>query len=367
MNRQLQFLGLPAKTKGDVDLKKHLFDHGIGVIEAVKTIQNQRSWVLDSVTYLSKNGAVSGLLCRVKDKIWNSVRLGAVCVWCTSMGTREENAYDTIDKCLECEKCFVVWKMWYPVARGLQFGSGDLILTSTAMTDTQRLEMEKTSAYMPIVNDYKDSKACVFSQMKKWRTPVLMSNDTSVVLCRPTRNGFRGEKLMTVECLNKFRQSERLFETFVKKVQIIAEQRPEQKVKIYNVAAHALHSACRILSIPIKSNDFSIFSEEELKMILEYDKNIQANVKTIEKSEKRLEEAAKIEEEKQMQKFASPPPTQNRPPVARLPHEPRNPMLLAKEREARKARLRKLQQTVQTEDEVVTENSAGQISSLMLL
>ena len=115
----------------------------------------------------------------------------------------------------------------YPL-QPLQFGHGDIHITTTAMGDTERIELERTSAYMPLVNNFKDNKACVHAQMRKWKSSVLMSNSAGVVLCRPTRNGFRGEKLMSVECLNQYRQSERMFDTFVKRIQIIAESRPER-------------------------------------------------------------------------------------------------------------------------------------------
>ena len=351
MRRQLQFLGLPQKPD-DVDLKKHLFDNGYGVIDAIQKVNEQKTWMLDSITFLAKNKAVCGMLCKLDEKKWHSVRIGAECVWCTSLGSKKMNAYDSIEKAMECEQAFVIWKMWIPVARALQFGHGDIHITTTAMGDTERIELERTSAYMPLVNNFKDNKACVHAQMRKWKSSVLMSNSAGVVLCRPTRNGFRGEKLMSVECLNQYRQSERMFDTFVKRIQIIAESRPESKVKIYNMAAHALHSACKVLNIPIKSNDFSMFNEEELKLLLDYDKHLEKSSKEFNAAERDMEKAAQQAEEEEMEKKMakvsvaprrpSTPPMERRQPPPRV-DGPRDAAWLAKEREARKQRMQRLQ------------------------
>lgn len=364
MNRQLQFLGLPALT-GDVELKKHLFDHGYGAIEAVKMVKEQKTWCLDSITFLAKNPAVVGLLVKMEGDKYQSARIGRECNWCTSMGTRQMNAYDSVDACLEAEKSHVIWKMWIPIARALQFGNGDLHLSNTSMAETERLELERTSGYMPLLNNFKDSKQCVMAQMRRWKSDVLMSNKSGVVLARPTRNGFRGEKLLTVECLNQYRKAERMFETFVKRIQITSEMRgPENKVKIYNLAAHALHAACKCLDISIKSNDFSMWGEEELAILLDYSKHLERNAKTITAAEEDMEIKHKRAEKEKMDKmFAY--PTSRAPVVAG--GEPRDAAQLKRDREERNKRLQQLRKEAEKSASVVIEKDDGGISNLMLL
>ena len=174
---------------------------------------------------------------------------------------------------------------------------------------------------------------------------------------------------MSVECLNQYRQAERMFETFVKRIQVIAECRPESKVKIYNLAAHALHSACRSLSIPIKANDFSMFDEEELKFLMAYDRHLEKNAKVLAAAERKMHADAKAAEEKaiaeKVNSVAPPSPKKARATMAKV-NGPRDPSTLARERQARKDRLAKLQK-VAGEDQVIVESDTGQISSLMLL
>ena len=364
MNRQLQFLGLPSVSEPS-ELKKTLAKHGFGTIEAVKTIKEEKAWVLDSITYLSRNPAVVGLLVKNKNK-YQSVKIGKDCQWCTSLGSRQTNSYDAIEECLQADKTFLVWRMWIPIQRALSFGPGDLHMTSTAMGETERIEMEMTSAFMPIVNNFKDSKQCVMSQIAKWKSPVLMSNKSGVVLCRPTRNGFRGEKLMSVEGLNQYRQAERLFDTFVKKIQHVAEARPDHKIKIYNLAAHALHAACKSLSIGIKSTDFSMFSEEELKILLAHDKHLDKAAKTVRAAEESIEAKHKADEKKKLEKMDEVMKSVSKKVVVKDESGPRDAATLRKEREERKRRLQKLQAEAR-EDEVIVQSGDGGISSLMLL
>ena len=371
IQHQLQFLGLPVQ-KGD-DLKKHLFNHGYGTITAVRNIKGEQTWVLDSLGYLSRSHAVVGLLTKIRDKdgeaSWRGIRVGKECTWNTEIGTETKNSYDTVEECrTESEATYCIWKMWVPIARALQFGAGaDIHITTTAMAETERLELEQTSAYMPLLSNYKDSKACVLAQMKKWQSDVLMSNRAGVVLCHPTKRGFRGEKLMSVEGLNPYRMAERMFETFVKKIQVAAECRIEEKVRIYNICAHALHAATKVISVEVKASDFSMFTPEELQILITNDKSLEAIAHTVQASEEKIERRAKEERRKEEQRHFERTSPKGKPSPVFHVNGPRDPLQLQKAREARKKRLEKLQKEVTQENVVVSENDSGVLSNLMLL
>ena len=343
MKRALQFLGLPL-----VENLSEIEKHGYGLVRAVgQTVENgEKAWLLDSLSFLARNPAVVGIMCvDDKDKHVAARVVGKECTWCKSLGTVNKTAFDSIEECLSYKETFIVWKMWVPVQQALKHGPGDLYMHSTSLKETQRIEMERTSVYMPLLRNYEDQKKCISAQLAKFKSSVLLSDNESVVLVRPTRNGFRGEKLLSVDCLSQYRQAERVFETFVRTIQINAEMRPEDKCKVYNLAAHALHAACRSLAIGLKAADFSVFDDSELEYLRTYDKHLQANASRINDAERLLEQKAKVAENEMLEKISGrPPPPKPPPPVAAPPPGmgPRDPAALAAAREKRKKRLQRL-------------------------
>ena len=101
-------------------------------------------------------------------------------------------------------------------------------------------------------------------------------------------------------------------------------------------------------------------------MMLEYDKHLENNAKTVTAAEEAIEIKHKKDEQAKMDKMFQ-MKEKLAEPAAVVRNEPRDAAQLKKDREERKKRMQKLRQVARENEQVVFENNDGGISNLMLL
>lgn len=292
MNEILRFLNLPLNDSED-DLETHLKNNGYGLVSAVTS----GAWILDSITYLVKNRAVCGMIANSENE-FVAYKLGKICEKLISGGEiRKFESRAAVDDALSLTNARVIWRMWIPVQRALAGCSvlpHSIHITHSAMESFERVECEMTSCFRPSLNSYADQKECIKAQFRRFNKAVLMSNSDGVTLCRPNKKGWRAERLLTIECLNKYRSAERIYDVLYNKIRVEGERNPDNKVELLSVAAHALHAAARATGLNINGDDFSIFSAEEQAFLKEYDRKLKSNMKKISEEVVSDDDGAKI-------------------------------------------------------------------------
>lgn len=272
MFRALRFLGLDVPR--DTTTFEQLNERGIGTLNGV-LLEPAPHWCLDSLSFISRNPAVYGMVIKTKKKKFIGIKLDrGKCTWQSDLGERIENPTSTVEMAIENNNGYVLWKMWYPIEKMVTKGMAAFHLTSVLLPENTRIECEPTSCFFPSKVNYNDESECIKAQFTRFHAPILMSNSTSTVMCRPTKNGWRAETLMTLDCLNATQRAERVFEVLVDEIRGEAERRTEQTQEIFSVAGHALFVACKTLGIMTKGSHFSIFDEDEQHVLKEYDRGI---------------------------------------------------------------------------------------------
>lgn len=270
-HRALKFVGVDAR----VDDLNDLHERGVGTLSGV-LLEPKPHWCLDSLSFISRNPAVYGLIIKTKKKKVLGIRLNrGRCTWQSDLGERDETATATVEMAIESKNGTLLWKMWYPIQKMVTKGIAAFHLTSVMLPPNTRIECEPTSCFFPSKICYDDQSECIKAQFKKFNAPVLMSNSTNTVMCKPTKNGWRAQTLMALDQLDATQRAERVFKVLVDEIRAEAARRSDQTQEIYSVAGHALFVACKTLSIHTKGNNFSIFDEEEQAVLKEYEKNIQ--------------------------------------------------------------------------------------------
>lgn len=270
-HRSLKFIGVDER----VDDLKSLHECGIGTLEGVLSDPSPH-WCLDSLSFISRNPAVLGMIIKTRKKKVLGIRLDrGRCTWQSDLGERVETATATVEMAIENGNGTLLWKMWYPIQRMVTKGIAAFHLTSVMLPPNTRIECEPTSCFFPSKVCYNDQSECIKAQFKRFNAPVLMSNSSNTVMCRPTKNGWRAQTLMALDQLDATQRAERVFEVLIDEIRGEAARRTDQTQEIFSVAGHALFVACKTLGIFTKGNNFSIFDEEEQAILKEYEKNMQ--------------------------------------------------------------------------------------------
>ena len=280
MNDIFRFLKLPLKDD-DSSFNDHLKNNGYGLINATL----ETSWLLDSITFLKKNRAVVGMVATTNEGARVAYKLDKITEKLLPSGdTIKFEARAAVDDALQQQNVDIIWRMWIPIQRALathEVIPNAIHITHTSLAPHERIECEMTSGFRPQLVSYEDQQECIKAQFRRFNKPCLMSNGDGVTLCRPQRKGWRAQRLLSIECLNKYRSAERIVEVLYNKIRIEAERNPDNKVELLSVSAHALHAAARACGLTISGDDFSIFDAEEEALLKEYDKRITENMKKV--------------------------------------------------------------------------------------
>lgn len=280
MNDIFRFLRIPLNDS-DSTFNEHLKSNGYGLLNATL----EQSWLLDSITFLKKNRAVVGMVALTENDERVAYRLDKITEKFLPSGNIVKfEARAAVEDVLHLKDVDIIWRMWIPIQRAL--ATHDIIpnalhITHTSLAPHERIECEMTSGYRPQLVSYEDQQECIKAQFRRFNKPCLMSNGDGVTLCRPQRKGWRAERLLSIECLNKYRSAERIYDVLYNKIRIEAERNPENKVELLSVAAHALHASCRACGVSVSGDDFSIFDAEEQQLLKEYDKKLRENMKQV--------------------------------------------------------------------------------------
>ena len=280
MNDLLRFFSLPLNDS-ELDLAGHLKKNGYGLLPATQA----DCWLLDSILFLSKSRTTIGIVIESEGK-FVGYKLGKICEKCDTSENKISMTESgvVIEHCLAVKTAKLIWKMWMPVLRSLHghnVAPQTIHVTTSNHGEHERVECEMTSAFNPMLTSYEHQQECIKAQFRKFTNPILMSNADGVILCRPARKGWRAERLLTVECLNKYRQAERIFNVLFDKIRIESERNIDNKVELLSVAAHALHAAARACGLNISGDDFSIFDADEQEILKQYDQKLRENLKKV--------------------------------------------------------------------------------------
>ncbi len=280
MNDIFRFLSIPLNDS-DITFNEHLKSNGYGLLNATL----EKSWLLDSITFLKKNRAVVGMVAKTNNDERVAYRLDKITEKLLPSGDIVKfESRAAVDDALQLKSVDIIWRMWIPIQRAL--ATNDVVpnalhITHTSLAPHERIECEMTSGYRPQLVSYEDQQECIKAQFRRFNKPCLMSNGDGVTLCRPQRKGWRAERLLSIECLNKYRSAERIYDVLYNKIRIEAERNPDNKVELLSVAAHALHASCRACGVSVSGDDFSIFDAEEQQLLKEYDKKLRENMKQV--------------------------------------------------------------------------------------
>lgn len=225
-------------------------------------------WQLDSLKYLCRNPGLVGFLDASNMHAWTGPP------WKTQNGTQAESP--PTDGML-----WAVHKKWMPLepfyARGVPFQVG------TRDEPMVKHEAEPTSCWHAVRIDYNGREKAVSRQLSKWKTPspILMSNDDEMVLCTPSKKGWKTRALLSFECLPPDAVSQKITERLIDSYVTSIESGRVPVVHGWSSMAHAMFGLMQYFQLHVDPASFSDLTADEQKELRRYEKNMARALKHI--------------------------------------------------------------------------------------
>ena len=249
--------------------------YGMDLTAHIDPETENKTWVFDSITYLSKNPSVIGWLIDM-DTHWICIRKYRD-IWqeqISSTHFKDIEPYQIINKIMSYQgTAYMIWKLWIPIQKWID-KKEPFYIRGPSTANYIRWEYEPTSCWLGHKMNYNGKDKKILKQLRGWDGNVLMSNKKELVLCKPTDQGWDSDIIMEFDGLPLHTQSLRLYELAHKQIKIFINNNPKASDHIYPILAHSLVSICNKFNINIDHKQLSAFNiedEEILDKVKEYD------------------------------------------------------------------------------------------------
>mgnify|MGYP006072741913 CR=1 FL=1 len=241
-------------------VKRFLVERGMKCTMASKSGQ----WFLDAPKFLRENPGVVGF---IDDQTLESFKWNG-----TGWSSPRRQAVQ-----LPTNSLFIVHKMWVPFQK---FFNNAFHIT-TDENEWTRYECHPTSCWRMETVNYEGCKNTIKQQMREYKkSPIMMSNSTEILLCRPSSKGWKMETLLNYECLPIVDTARQISET-LSTLLVEHIEKSHETTKGWSVMAHAIFSAFQHLKGRLNTDDMSKLTTEELRVLQEYETSFLEKMKSI--------------------------------------------------------------------------------------
>jgi hypothetical protein len=239
-------------------------DHGI------------RTWMYDSIAFLTKNPCIIGFLLKHSDTEWRAVkRFEEHWEWQdNSLEWSRIERHEIIQKIMKYNcPAYILWKQWMPIQHWIKQSRPFYIRSSETEPNT-RWEYEPTSCWLPQKMYYKGQDKAISKILKKWSSQCLISNAKQFILLKPNMEGWSQEIVMEFDGLPMPTVADRLSGFIQTKIEAYVNKHLEKKAEVMTHLAHALMAVATKFDIKINHKQMSAFQldDEELESMRKYDK-----------------------------------------------------------------------------------------------
>lgn len=254
---------VPVETFGSAQgnwswpvVERFLYERGYKCIQA----SYEDKWLLNSPSFLVKPGSpFIGFIesISLESFIFKNEK------WSTSKADIPiEKLYST----LQSGKTYAVHKMWAPLEPF--YAQNKPFHITTNESEFTRYECQPESCWRPEPVSYENRNGPVKDFMRAHKkSQILMSSATEMVVCKPTKNGFKSEAILRYESVNVQDAAEQVAEILADKIV----ERINKMNTGWDVMAHALHSAFYQLGGSTKDFKVSKLSKQQLKILRKYE------------------------------------------------------------------------------------------------
>ena len=231
--------------------------------------QTQTTWHLDSLKYLCRNPGLVGF---IDEKTMMSYTGN-------HQGLKQHDGI--LVKKLPNGTIWAIHKKWIP----LEYFYEQKIPFSISSQENhlEKHEAEPTSCWHAIPISYKGREKAVARQLSKWKvpSPILMSNDSEMVMCIPSKKGWKTNPILNYECMTPSdiskRITERLIDSYVTNIE---SGRIEHG---WASMAHAIFGLMQYYQIHVNPGSFSNLTPQEQEELKQYEKNMVKVLKNFKK------------------------------------------------------------------------------------
>ncbi|MDA7838974.1 hypothetical protein N9A45_01405 [bacterium] len=234
-------------------VERFLWDRGM---KCVPTTRNGH-WYLDmSPNFLRRDPGFVGFIVpqTLESYAWSKEG------WFSSDKTKEEDVLSKLST-----DTVVVYRMWSPIQP--LFEQNKAFHITTDDWKWRRDECRPDACWRKENVCYDGRSRSVKAYMRSHREePIMMSSSKEIVLCRPTKSGWRTETLTNYECLNLKQSSARVLETLMQKLNTILD---EDKACV--IMSHVAYSVLTYMGGRLTPQDCSALSPDELELLQQYE------------------------------------------------------------------------------------------------
>ena len=265
-------------------LKTMLSEWGVGFDSVIHVdVDGARTWVYDSINFLSRNPAVIGFMIKHSKDNWRGVKMvDKEWEWQENMHEWESVPNHEIITRVVNYNCpaFIVWKQWMPIKQWLETEEPFHIRNESTETCV-RWEYEPTSCWLPQKTKYNNKDKAVAKMLRKWATPCLISNAKQFLTLSPGENGWESENIMEFDGLPTGTIADRIAGQASAQIETYIKRNPSKKKEIMPYVAHALMSVATRFGIKINHKTLSAFHFEDKDEIEKLKKNEAEMCKTL--------------------------------------------------------------------------------------
>lgn len=224
-------------------------------IKCTAASQNGK-WLLDAPRFLRLNPAIVGFIDgnTLETFKWDKTR------WST-----QRDAVLVLPK----RNLFAVHKMWIPFE---SFYDNAFHITTDAAPWT-RHEFQPTSCWRGETVNYEGCEHAIKRQMKAHKkSGIMMSNNCEILLCKPSKSGWRTETLLNYECMPLADAAQQISEEL--STLLVEHIETHEPAYAWSVMAHALFSAYQHLGGKLRAEQVSRLSTDTLETLRQYEKSL---------------------------------------------------------------------------------------------
>lgn len=230
-------------------VERFLFERGIKCTFAGVS----GKWLLDAPRFLRENPSVVGFLdtSSLTAFKWNGAQ------WTTPT---------TICTILPKQSLVVIHKMWIPFEKFFE----KTFHVTTDEDEWTRYECHPSSCWRMETVNYEGCKNAVKQTMREYKkSPIMMSNSTELLMCKPTSKGWKTKTLLNYEFLSLHESARQVSESL--STLLVDHIECSGSGDGWTVMAHALFSAFQHLKGRLNPNDLSNFTEEDIQTLQDYE------------------------------------------------------------------------------------------------
>lgn len=267
----------------DTILKHMLNEWGIGFDAViVEDGHGVRTWVYDSISYLTKNKGIIGFMMKHTNENWRVCKL----VENTWEWQKNKMEWIRMEKHLIIDKimssncpAYILWKQWIPLKRWIS-QDRPFYVRSPDMHPTVRWEYEPTSCWNPQRMNYQGKDKTIAKILKKWSTRCLISNGKQFIVLTPKDSGWNQEIVMEFDGLPISTVSTRLIRLTMDQIEAYMDKNISMKKEVSQHLAHALTSVASKFGIKIHHKRLSAFQmdDDQEESLKDYEKNMKTAI-----------------------------------------------------------------------------------------